>query len=223
MPSPPICFCKLCNLEFASDVFDSCPVCFSPPVESARRPWSRTEFLFRNFGDKSNPIVRLHADQKIVNRNIVLLAAIMLGCGVVVCCLQDFRGVNFQTAFMVVSSLLGLLAVILGITVLYLKNLRPIEVLRDGSLRIPRAVFVSRSVTGMLINTAARAGQDASERSYYKLATSEWLPFVERMEKDRSLSLVIELMPPFLRSYFPSADSLIVEIRFALKSLAIQA
>ncbi len=223
MPSPSVCFCASCNLEFATDVFDLCPVCHSPPVEGLRRPWSQTEFLIRNFGDKSDPIVRLHADQQSVNKNMAFVAAAWVGIVFVLICFRLFQGVDFNPPFVVASIMLAVLAVVFGIVLLYMKNFRPIEVLRDGSLRIPRAANAPRSMTGLLINAAIKASHDASERSYYKLPTSQWLPFVERMGKGEALSLVNELVEPGMRPLFSKVDSQMVEVRNALNSLATKA
>lgn len=222
MPSSSGCFCKPCNLEFASDVFDSCPVCHSPPVEGARRPWARTEFLIRNFGDTSDPIVRLHADQTNVNKNMAVMAAAWVGIAIVLICFRVFQGVDFHVPFVSAGTLLAVLAVVFGIALLYMKNFRPIEVLRDGSLRIPRAATAPRSMTGVLINAAIKASHDASERSYYKLPTAQWLPYVERMGNGEALSLVNELVQPGMRPFFTKVDSQIVEVRNTLNALATE-
>lgn len=226
MPAKTDCYCSRCNVEYATDLFESCPVCLSPPVETARRPWSRTEFLFRNFGDSSRAIVRMHADQSIVNKRLTLVGAIVFTILVIVIGLnasQDVRGEEARrVALLAYGCTAAVATVIVGLVALTMKNLRPVEILSDGSLRIPKAMAVSRSITGNLINAAVNAGQDASERGFLKIASSDWLPFVDAMGKDKSLSLVNQVVPLMFVQFFHQVDSQIVEVGWALRALAIK-
>lgn len=219
-----LCYCHDCNLEFSSTVFQCCPVCLSKVDATSIRPVGRLAFLFKPLGEKAKPIIRMHADQKRIRNQSMLLcllfAMLLFGVGVLNLGLgnEKFKG-GLPGAVAVFAMVAGIVGVILAIIVGKLKYQNPVEILPDGRLRIPRGMSHSRGIASRLIQTIATASRSPDERFYYVVSPENWLKFVDEMGRDESLSLAKQF-EPIVAQFFGHVDSQIQEIRYALRDLA---
>ena len=212
-------YCNGCNLEFSNSLFRCCPVCLSKVEAGSKRRVGRLAFLFKPLGEKATPIFRMHADQKRI-RNQSMLVCILFAMILVTSGVFQFgfgKGQeNLSVTVCVFAIVSGVALVVLAIVVGKVKYQNPVEILPDGRLRFPRGMSHSRGVGARLIRAIATASRSPDERFYYVISPAEWLRFVDEMGRNESLSLVNQF-EPMVAQYFGHVDSQIQEVRYALR------
>jgi hypothetical protein len=227
--SPPVVgeliYCADCSIEYAPP-FTWCPWCAE--VAAAGRPVTWVDRLYQDWSDPARPLCRIRPNPAAVKarvwRSIGIVAAVFAGISLLVI-ITTMRSQPDQLLTNLVSLFVTglMLAVVTLLIVGSHLVMRGVEILPDGSLRLPVMLQRIKTPAGLIAGALLQSDTGVRiQRGFLVLPSDAWVDAVfvpsPRGDKWRIATSSVWYEPNLLRRDFPDLDRQLAQIVDYLRS-----